>query len=87
VFGQKELREPPAERVARRVRRPGGGRKSITETSSGIVAALDALIEPTSRGDPMCALRWTCSSTGKLADELSENGHPVTHTKVGELLE
>ncbi len=87
VFGQKELREPPAEGMVRRVRRPGGGRKSITETSPGIVAALDALVEPTSRGDPMCALRWTCKSTRKLADELSENGHPVSHTKVGELLE
>ena len=87
VSGQKELRKPPHEGAVRRVRRPGGGRKPITETSPGIVAALDLLVEPTTRGDPMCPLRWTCKSTRKLAEELTEKGHPVSHTKVGELLE
>jgi hypothetical protein len=87
VSGQKELREPPEEGAVRRVRRPGAGRKPITETSPGIVAALDLLVEPTTRGDPMCALRWTCKSTRKLAEELTEQGHPISHTKVGELLE
>src|SRR5271154_3017210 len=72
VFGQKELREPPDEGMARRIRRPGGGRKPITETSPGIVAALDALVEPTSRGDPMCALRWTCVNGG--VDPLDSGG-------------
>src|SRR5271170_6773687 len=86
VSGQKELREPPEEGSVRRVRRPGAGRKPITETSPGIVAALDLLVEPTTRGDPMCALRWTCKSTRKLAEELTAKGHPVSHTTVGELL-
>jgi len=87
VAGQKELRVPPEERPVVRVRRAGGGRKPITETDPGIVEALDALVEPTSRGDPECPLRWTCKSTRKLADELTAAGHPVSHTKVGELLE
>jgi len=87
VFGQKELRAPAEGGQVRRIRRPGGGRKPITETSPGIVAALDLLVEPTSRGDPMCALRWTCKSTRKLAEELTAKGHPVSHTTVGELLE
>src|SRR5271170_7914246 len=63
VAGQKELRVPPEERPVVRVRRAGGGRKPITETDPGIVEALDALVEPTSRGDPECPLRWTCKST------------------------
>src|SRR5271154_6208415 len=71
-FGQQELRTPTAAEPRRRVRRPGAGRKPITETSPGIVAALDALVEPTSRGDPMCALRWTCVNGG--VDPLDSGG-------------
>ncbi len=90
VRGQKELREPapnPEGEALPRVRRPGAGRKLITETDPGIVEALDALVEPTSRGDPMSPLRWTCKSTRILAKELTKQGHKVSHTKVGELLE
>jgi hypothetical protein len=90
VRGQKELREPapmPEGDAVQRVRRPGGGRKPITETDPGIVEALDALVEPTSRGDPMSPLRWTCKSTRVLAAELTRQGHKVSHTTVGELLE
>ena len=89
VRGQKELREPRPSVVGatlQRVRRPGAGRKPITETDPGIVQALDALVEPTSRGDPMSPLRWTCKSTRVLAVELTRQGHRVSHTKVGELL-
>src|SRR5262249_38762415 len=42
-----------------RVRRPGGGRKPVTQTDPELLAALDALVEPASRGGPMCPLRWT----------------------------
>jgi hypothetical protein len=69
-----------------RVRRPGGGRKSLTETDPGLLAALDALVEPDNRGDPMSPLRWTTKSTRNLADALSADGHPVSHVRVGELL-
>jgi hypothetical protein len=86
VAGQKELRSPPEDRPLVRVRRAGGGRKPITETDPGIVPALDALVEPTTRGDPESPLRWTCKSTRKLAEELTAAGHPVSHWKVGDLL-
>jgi Rhodopirellula transposase DDE domain len=43
-----------------RVRRPGAGRKSLRETDPGLESALDALVDPDSRGDPMSPLRWTC---------------------------
>ena len=70
--GLRELALPQRERVieARRVRRPGGGRKPATETDPGLLAALEALIEPTTRGDPESPLRWTCKSTRHLAEEL-----------------
>jgi hypothetical protein len=72
--------------VQGRVRKSGGGRKSLTETDPGIMAALDALVDPVTRGDPMSPLRWTTKSTRNLADALTAAGHPVSHVRVGELL-
>ena len=68
------------------VRRPGGGRKRVTEHVPALLADLDALIEPTKRGDPMRGLRWTCKSTRHLARELTAKGHVVSHTTVAEEL-
>ena len=68
------------------VRRPGGGRKRVTEHDPALLADLDALIEPTKRGDPMRGLRWTCKSTRHLAGELTAKGHAVSHTTVAEEL-
>ncbi|MFW5811043.1 MAG: ISAzo13 family transposase [Thermodesulfobacteriota bacterium] len=70
----------------RRIRKEGGGRKPLTEKDSDLLKVLDSLVEPTSRGDPMSPLRWTCKSTRRLAKDLSQKGHPVSHTKVGQLL-
>ena len=72
--------------VPARVRKPGGGRKSLTETDPGIVEALDALVDPVTRGDPRSPLRWTTKSTRNLADALTAAGHRVSHVRVGELL-
>src|SRR5258708_23653853 len=69
-----------------RIRREGAGRKPVTETDPGIVAALDELIDAGSRGNPMRALRWTTKSTAKLADELTRGGHPVAPRTVALLL-
>jgi len=70
----------------RRIRKPGSGRKRTTDEDPTLLQALDALVEPTARGDPMCPLRWTCKSTRHLARELAREGHPVSHTQVGRLL-
>ena len=69
------------------MRRPGGGRKPVTEHDPKLLKAMDSLVEPTSRGDPQCPLRWTCKSTRTLARELNRQGHTVSHTTVGELLD
>ena len=71
---------------AGRVRRTGGGRKNITATDPGLLAALLGLVEPTRRGDPESALSWTTLSTRKLAEELTAAGHPVSSVRVGSLL-
>jgi hypothetical protein len=72
--------------VAARIRKQGGGRKRLTETDPGIAQALDRLIEPTTRGDPMSPLRWTCKSTLNLAHALTRHGHPVGAWTVGAML-
>ena len=71
---------------ARRVRAAGGGRKKLTDLDAGLLDALDALVEPTSRGDPMSPLRWTCKSTTRLARELNRMGHGVSQRTVCDLL-
>lgn len=70
----------------RRIRRSGAGRKPITERDPGLLAALDRLIEPGTRGDPETPLRWICKSTRTLAMELTRENHPICAVKVGELL-
>ena len=86
--GLRELVLPEEERVreATRIRRLGGGRKSVTQIDPGLLAALEALIEPTARGDPESPLRWTCKSTRNLADELTRQQHPVRARTVARLL-
>lgn len=69
-----------------RVRAPGAGRPRAEESMPGLVDALDKLVEPGSRGDPECALRWTTKSTRNLADELTEQEFEVTHSVVARLL-
>jgi transposase len=69
-----------------RVRAPGGGRKKAEVTDPQLLEALDALIEPGTRGDPESPLRWTLKSTRKLAGELGARGHAISHTAVAKLL-
>jgi hypothetical protein len=69
-----------------RQRQSGAGRKSQVHAQPTLLAALEALVEPTSRGDPMAPLRGTCKRLGNLADELGPQGFVVSHTTVGQLL-
>ena len=83
--GIRELREgdvPPEGRQ----RRIGGGRKSVKERDPKLLAALETLVEPTTRGDPMSPLKWTCKSTRELSAQLKKCGHIISHTTVSELL-
>ena len=69
-----------------RSRRPGGGRRPGIETAPTVLQALETLVEPTTRGDPMSPLRWTCKSTRKLAEALQRQGHRVGARTVARLL-
>ena len=69
-----------------RIRRPGGGRKTLLVTSPGLAQALDKLVDPETRGDPMSPLRWTSKSTEAIAQELSALGHPISAKSVARLL-
>jgi len=74
--------EEPGERV----RGPGAGRKGAAEREPGLEEALFALVRPATRGDPESPLVWTSASTVNLARALTEAGHPVSATTVGEIL-
>jgi Rhodopirellula transposase DDE domain len=69
-----------------RVRLPGGGRKSLTYHQPLLPQALEALVEPSSRGDPQSPLRWTCKSVRHLASELTAQGYRIGRQKVADLL-
>ena len=88
MAGLKELRLSAKSRAtaSARVRCPGGGRRTLTHSDPGLLEALERLIDPATRGDPMSPLRWTCKSTSNLAEELTRQNHPITDRTVAMLL-
>ena len=89
MVGVRELacrRLHPRATPSLRIREVGGGRKSLTETDLGLQAALDALVNPATRGHPESPLRWTCKRTSNLAAELARQNHPVSDRTVAALL-
>ena len=84
--GIKELDDEPEVIESGKIRKPGGGRKKIIEIDPTLLSDLDTLIEPTTRGDPESPLRWTCKSTRKLARELKNMGHTISHMRVADIL-
>jgi hypothetical protein len=72
--------------VTTRIRRAGAGRPSLDQTQPGLTAALEAMVEPLTRGDPTSPLRWTCKSRAKLTAALTAQGWRVSSTTVGRLL-
>src|SRR5262245_17407204 len=69
-----------------RQRRAGAGRRSRQEEHPELIAALEHLISPTTRGDPTNPLRWTCKSTRILATDLRNQGFEVGASTVRGLL-
>jgi len=69
-----------------RVRHSGAGRKALVQCDPQLLQALEASVDPDTRGDPMSPLRWTCKSTRELARLLTAQGHPVSHMTVAQLL-
>jgi transposase len=69
------------------IRRPGGGRKKITETEPQLLSTLESLVDPVTRVDPESALRWTIKSTRTLAKELTERGFKVGKSALAIMLD
>jgi hypothetical protein len=80
----RELDEPPLE--PGRVRRAGGGRRSLEALDPDLPDMLESLVEPLARGDPESPLRWTSKSSRTLAAELTAQRRPLSHEKVAQLL-
>lgn len=70
--GRQELKEGVDPKG--RVRKPGAGRPSLQQTQPGLKKALEQLVDPLTRGDPMSPLRWTCKSKAKLAAAMVKQG-------------
>ena len=82
----EELQHPQATSAREQVRARGGGRKSIVAENPQILKRLKALVESSTRGDPMSPLLWTCQSTRQLAEALSQEGNRISPDTVGRLL-
>ena len=63
--GRREISQ--GEAPTDRVRRPSAGRPRLEQSQPGLLAALEALVDPLTRGDRTSPLRWTCKSRAKLA--------------------
>ena len=84
IAGANDLAEGPV--LGERIRRAGAGPKRKIDLDPDLLVALDSLVVPESRGDPMSPLRWTLKSTRVLAAELTRLGHKVGANLVGDLL-
>ena len=76
---EAETEDTSGKGTKQRLRKTGGGRKSTTEKDPQITEALLALVDKESYGNPENPLRWTCKSTRNLAEELTKEGHPISH--------
>jgi hypothetical protein len=83
--GQAEL-DAEEELPPGRLRRPGGGRRTLAETDPGLAPALEKLIRDAMRGDPESPLVWTTRSAEHLAGELTAAGHPCSDSTAWRML-
>lgn len=70
----------------KRVRKLGGGRKQLKESQIGLLEALEAIVNPHTRGDPMKVLLWTSRSLRNIEKGLKEKGYKVSYVTIRNLL-
>ena len=89
VAGVKELKgsdQQEAGEPGQRQRRSGGGRKALTKKYPDLVRAIEEIVDPSTRGDPMAPLKWTCKSLENIREELTKSGYKVSATSIGTIL-
>lgn len=70
-----------------RIRKEGGGRKTLEENQKGLTEFIEKAVEGSSYGDPGKVLFWTTQSLRKISQLAKKNGYTISHTKVGQVLE
>lgn len=89
VAGVKELKGSPQQETgepAYRQRRQGGGRKALTSKYPDLIRAIEEIVDPSTRGDPMAPLKWTSKSLENIREELGKSGYKVSATTIGTIL-
>ena len=72
--------------TTQKIRKPGGGRKRHEQKQQGLLEALESVVNPYTRGDPMKVLLWTSKSLRNIEKVLKEKGFTVSYVTIGELL-
>lgn len=86
--GVKELDNPDTVPMdVGKSRRPGGGRKRVTQAQPGILVALEKLVDAHTKGDPMRLLLWTNKSLRNLEKSIVAQGYKVCYRVIGDMLE
>ncbi len=70
-----------------RIRTSGGGRKLLTVNYPNLEKDLEAMLEPSTCGDPSNPLKWTCKSALNIAKALWTQGYQISERSVHTLLE
>lgn len=83
---RRGLADLSVRRIPGYVRRPGAGRKSLSEINPKIKNEIKKIVDPLTRGDPESLLRWTCKSTRNIANVLEDQGLSVCHMSVARIL-
>jgi len=70
-----------------RIRKPGGGRKSIKEKHPEIPKLIESIVSDSTFGNPENPLTYTTKSTRKIKQILNEKGYEIGHNVVADILE
>lgn len=82
--GRKEIKEGSDKGT--KIRKSGGGRKSLIEQDDSLLSDFRNLIEPATRGDPESPLLWTSKSVSNISKELQALKHNISDRSVYNLL-
>jgi len=88
ALGISELQTPPDKEHGQkeRIRKEGGGRKTVVSKEPTLIPDLEAILEPSKRGDPETMLLWTCKSLRTLVAILKSQSHDINHQTLANLL-